>query len=94
MFVRTTVFEKVGGFDERFFMYAEDVDLSRRIHRNYKTIFYPKVSITHEYEKGSYTNYKLLKYHITSLFKYFCKWGWFFDKERRDINQLAVISNQ
>jgi GT2 family glycosyltransferase len=31
LMVRTSVLEKVGWFDERFFMYAEDVDLSRRI---------------------------------------------------------------
>jgi GT2 family glycosyltransferase len=31
LLVRTSVLEKIGWFDERFFMYGEDVDLSRRI---------------------------------------------------------------
>lgn len=31
MFMRVDVLRKIGGFDERFFMYAEDLDLSRRI---------------------------------------------------------------
>ncbi|MEW6655470.1 MAG: glycosyltransferase family 2 protein [Aquificota bacterium] len=90
MFIRTKVLEKVGLFDERFFMYLEDTDLSRRIHKVSKTIYYPYVHIYHEYGKGSYKNLKLLKYHIDSAIKYFNKWGWFFDKERDRINKKAI----
>lgn len=90
MFCKTDVFEKVGGFDERFFMYMEDVDLSRRIHNHYLTVFYPKVQIYHNFEKGSFKNKKLLKYHITSAIKYFNKWGWFFDSEKRRINEKCL----
>ena len=82
MFMRVDVLKKVGGFDERFFMYAEDLDLCRRIGEVSKTMYYPVVSIYHEYEKGSYKNKKLLKYHICSVIKYFNKWGWIFDKKR------------
>ena len=31
--------------------------------------------------------FKLLKYHICSIIKYFNKWGWFFDSKRRKINR-------
>ncbi len=86
MFCRTNTLIQVGGFDERFFMYLEDTDLSRRIHSKYKTIFYPNVVIHHKFEKGSYKNKKLLKYHIVSAIKYFNKWGWIFDRERRKYN--------
>ena len=82
MFMRVDVLKKVNGFDERFFMYAEDLDLCRRIGEVSKTMYYPVVSIYHEYEKGSYKNKKLLKYHICSVIKYFNKWGWIFDKKR------------
>jgi len=93
MFVRTNVFEKSGLFDPRYFMYLEDYDLIRRINRNSKTIFYPGVSIIHGHAKESYKNGRLLKIHIQSAIKYFNKWGWFFDKERKIINQevLTVI---
>ncbi len=90
MFIRTEVLKKVGLFDERFFMYLEDTDLSRRIHRVSKTIYYPEVSIYHEYGKGSYKNPKLLKYHLDSAMKYFNKYGWLFDKERVEINKKIL----
>lgn len=90
MFVRTSVLKKVGGFDERFFMYLEDVDLSRRIGQISKTVYFPSVEVIHNYEKGSYKNIKLLFYHISSAIKYFNKWGWFFDKKRKKINHETL----
>lgn len=90
MLIRTKVIEEIGGFDERFFMYAEDLDFSRRVHKKYKTVFYPHVTVIHGYEKGSYSNYKLLRYHMASLFKYYCKWGWIFDRDRKNINNIAI----
>ena len=90
MFLRVDILKKVGLFDERFFMYLEDADLSRRIYRVAKTIYYPYVHIYHEYGKGSYENYKLLKIHIESAIKYFNKWGWFNDLERDRINRETL----
>jgi len=90
MFLRTSALKEIGLFDENFFMYLEDNDLNRRIHSKYKTIFYPKVNIVHEYGKESYANKKLLMYHIKSAIYYFNKWGWFFDKERDEINNKCL----
>ena len=90
MFIRTSVLQEIGGFDERFFMYAEDVDLCRRIGEVSKTVYYPVVEITHNYEKGSYKNRKLLFYHIKSAIQYFNKWGWIFDKGRKRINKKTL----
>ncbi len=86
MFCRTEALKKVNGFDERFFMYLEDVDLTRRIAEYFKTVYYPLITIKHEYRKESYKSFKLLKHHIISAIKYFNKWGWFFDKKRKIIN--------
>jgi GT2 family glycosyltransferase len=87
MFLRCNTLKQTGFFDERYFMYMEDVDLCRRIHAVAKTLFYPEVSIVHGFEKESYSNKTLLKHHITSAIKYFNKWGWIFDKERDKFNK-------
>jgi len=48
MMVRREVFEKVNGFDEDFFMYGEDIDLSVRINRSgYKNYYLGKIRVTH-----------------------------------------------
>lgn len=86
MFLRTKALEEVGLFDERFFMYPEDIDLTRRIHRKYRTVFFPEVCIIHRHAKSSYFSFKMLIIHSVNLIKYFNKWGWIFDKERREIN--------
>jgi GT2 family glycosyltransferase len=90
MFIRTSVLKEVGFFDERIFMYIEDADLTRRIHRKYKTMFYPDVKIFHHYAKGSYKNRKLMLYNIHGAIVYFFKWGWFFDSERKRINKKVI----
>ncbi len=90
LLVRTSYLQKIGGFDERFFMYMEDIDLSRRSLKLFRNIFYPNVSIQHLYEKGSYKSKKLTFIHLISAIKYFSKWGWIFDSERKQINQQTL----
>jgi GT2 family glycosyltransferase len=90
MFLRTKTLREVGLFDERYFMYMEDVDLCRRIGGSYKTVFYPDVAITHGYAKGSYSNRRLLKLHLQSAIRYFSKWGWIFDAERERLNRKTA----
>ena len=90
MFIRSSVLEATGGFDDRYFMYMEDLDLTRRIHALAETVFFPDVHIYHGYTKGSYANPQLLKYHIISAIKYFNKWGWLFDKQRTRLNKEVL----
>lgn len=90
MLLRTQVLKEIGLFDERFFMYPEDIDLTRRIHRKYRTVFYPDTGIIHDHEQASYKNKKLLFIHLWNLIKYFNKYGWFFDPERKKINRETV----
>lgn len=90
MFFRVSAVEKVGLFDERFFMYPEDIDITRRMHAQYKTMFYPFTSIVHAHAAASKTSKKMLKIHITNMIKYFNKWGWIFDKQRDEFNKQLL----
>jgi GT2 family glycosyltransferase len=91
MFLRMSVIKEHDlFFDERFFMYCEDFDFIRRLHRLGKTIYLPDVSVIHDHEKASYKSKKMLWEHIKSAIKYFNKWGWFFDIERKRMNNQIL----
>lgn len=90
MLLRTQAAQEARLFDERFFMYPEDMDLTRRIHRDYLTVFFPHATIIHNHEKASYKSLKMLWIHIVNMCRYFNKWGWFCDKERTLFNQTAI----
>ena len=90
MFLRTEALKKVGLFDERFFMYPEDIDLTRRIHKEYKTIYFPEVLVIHNHIRESRKNIRLFFILIINMIRYFNKWGWFFDAERRKINKRIL----
>ncbi|UDG79982.1 glycosyltransferase family 2 protein [Candidatus Steffania adelgidicola] len=87
MLLKCELLKKLHGFDERYFMYLEDVDLCRRALRLTNIVYFPGVTITHLFGKGSYKNITMLRYHICSAIAYFNKWGWFFDRERRQYNK-------
>ncbi len=74
------------GFDEQFFMYMEDVDLSRRCAEQFGAIYYPLAQVIHVHEQASYKSKKFLKAHIKSAIQYFNKWGWFYDVGRKKLN--------
>src|SRR5688572_12926624 len=90
MFLRTEALKKVGLFDERFFLYTEDADLSRRIHKHYRTVYFPQTSIYHYYQRGSYRNIWLMWCNIRSAISYFNKWGWVNDSEREFFNERTI----
>ena len=86
MLVRMDAIKETGLFDERFFMYPEDIDLSRRLHRHWITLYEPKVSVIHEHRRESHKKLKMRLIHIYNMILYFNKWGWFNDNERKEFN--------
>ena len=90
MFFRISALKEIGLFDERFFMYPEDIDITRRMHEKYATLFYPEVKIVHAHAAESRKNLKMLLIHIVNLIRYFNKWGWLTDTKRRKINKQEL----
>lgn len=68
--IRAELFEKLGGFDERFFMYLEDADLTLRVKAYGRTVINPHIAVTHLWERESAKSLKYLLIHTTSCFKF------------------------
>lgn len=75
MFFRTSTLKKIGGFDERYFLYMEDTDLTRTVNQNGKAMFSPEFQVIHEWQRGNHS-IGGAKIMIISMIKYFNKWGW------------------
>ena len=86
MLIKRDFFVKCQGFDERYFLYFEDVDICRKARKmNKDVIFYPLFEIIHQGQHASrskvglgslnsiFTN-KLARYHLNSWIKYIFKW--------------------
>lgn len=92
MFMRLSVLAQNNiFFDDEFFMYFEDFDLIRRLHRVSKTLYFPDVQIVHDHQKASYKSRKMLWVHIRSAVRYFGKYGWWRDRERRKMNRKILM---
>ncbi len=82
LLVRRKAFDEVGTFDERFFMYFEDVDWCRRFwQKGWKVVYFPEVKMHHYHgrfsRKGAILGEIFNKYawiHLASAGKYFYKW--------------------
>ncbi|HWM69759.1 MAG TPA: glycosyltransferase family 2 protein [Steroidobacteraceae bacterium] len=92
MLLRTPLCNAIGGFDERFFLYGEDIDLTRRIHQVAQTLYIPDARITHEYRRYSNHSLRGTWHGVLNNCRYFNKWGWFFDRERKIINEQVITT--
>lgn len=90
---RVDVLEKIDGFDENIFLYFEDNDICRKIIKaGYRTVVYPFVSVIHDHTPKSFFNIKNIVIYFKSGIYYFNKWGWFFDRDRRKLNQKTILA--
>lgn len=74
MMFRTDLFKKIGGFDERYFMYFEDCDITRTVRKTSKAVYFPDAVVYHVWGRESKKNFRLMLVQICSMFKYFIKW--------------------
>jgi GT2 family glycosyltransferase len=68
---RRDAYAAVGGFDERYFLYYEDVDICRRLRaRGYQVLFEPAASVIHEAQRASRRDPRLMRIHAASALRY------------------------
>jgi len=75
MVIRTTSFIAVGGFDNRYFLYLEDADITRSLSTVGLCHHFPQASVVHNWGRGNYKSLKLLVVNLISTYQYFLKWG-------------------
>jgi len=74
LFVRKELFEKLNGFDEKFFLYFEDIDLCKRARNlEYKILYYPKFIVKHFGGKSFDSIKEQKQYYYSSQDYYFQK---------------------
>lgn len=91
MLFPSDVFRTLRGFDERYFLYYEDVDLCARMHRlGLMPAINQKISVVHDARRDSHKNLKYFRWHIFSMLRFFssysylqillARWGLIFKK--------------
>ena len=70
LLIRADAFRRVGGFDERFFLYAEDFDLCARLRLAGGRLRYvPDVKVVHAAQRSSHVRWRYLRWHLQSLLR-------------------------
>jgi len=73
MLFPSEVYLEMGGFDERYFMYLEDVDLCARVKLIGKiVVLNPAVSVIHDARRQSRKSPKYFGWHLRSMIRFFC----------------------
>lgn len=76
MLVRSVDYAALGGFDEGYFLYYEDVDLCVRLWRfGRQIVLCPQVAVVHAAQRASHRNFRHLAWHLKSMLRYFL-WHW------------------
>ncbi len=81
MMMPRKIYEDIGGFDERFFLFMEDFDLCRKVQKaGHKVMYYPEARAVHYHKRLSQGRFfkllfkKVTWLHLSSAIKYHWKW--------------------
>jgi N-acetylglucosaminyl-diphospho-decaprenol L-rhamnosyltransferase len=75
MLFQSEKFKSIGGFDEGYFLYYEDVDICKSLHNLNETIIYsPSVTVIHAARRSSHKKLNYLLMHLKSMLRFFRKW--------------------
>ena len=73
--VDTAAFKEVGGFDEGYFMYVEDADLTQKMRTKGNAYLVPQYTAIHAWHRAAHRSLKPFLWQLRSLLRYFSKWG-------------------
>lgn len=72
MFFSRDVIRSIGGFDERYFLYYEDVDLCSRLRVSGMEVFLcPRVKVVHAAQRQSHREWRFQRWHLASMLRFF-----------------------
>lgn len=72
MLFASCVFKEMRGFDERYFLYYEDVDMCCRLRMaGYNVVLEPGATIIHDARRDSHRRFVYLKRHLASMLRFF-----------------------
>lgn len=74
MLFRRKAFQTVGGFDERYYLYYEDVDICTRLwHAGLRIVATAEARVIHDARRASHRNLRHLRWHLGSATRYLLK---------------------
>ena len=76
MWVRREIFDAVGGFDERFFLYFEDYDLSLKMAQRGQVLEHSQIRIVHHGGDAARKGARHIRWFISGAIRFFNRWGW------------------
>lgn len=76
--MRTEAFRAIGGFDESYFMYVEDADITRKAQALGKVMYAPVTAVTHAWHRDANRKWKNFWMQVSSMLHYWRKWGFRF----------------
>lgn len=66
------LFERLGGFDERYFLYYEDVDICARLTLlGRRVVLCPQARVVHHARRSSHRDIRYLRWHLKSMMRFF-----------------------
>jgi len=93
--VRREACQDVGGMDERFFLYFEDVDWCGRMQRRgWRVVYVPQAEMVHAHQRASARGFlsRGQRAHLESGLRFWEKWGWVFYLGRRHATGIRVAA--
>lgn len=73
--IRTDIFKEIGGFDEDYFLYFEDADITMKAKQKGKAWYVPQADVVHFWHRETASSKRMFMLQLKSMFIYFKKWG-------------------